>query len=158
MQRQFSLNKHRQGNIFLRSFWKLLILVQKNSGKNNDSLCNFVICQAKVELREAFEAADKNGDGILSADEYHDIFQSHGLAIGKRITFNALPQFHEIKTCICMNPAIISLDCKAHLSKWPSDLKINGTQENVTFSGPAFYGLPCGDLFLMRVLASESIK
>ena len=70
--------------------------------KNNDSLCDFVICQAKIELREAFEAADKNGDGILSADEYHDIFQSHGLAIGKRITFNALPQFHEIiKTCNC---------------------------------------------------------
>ena len=83
------------------------------SGKNNDSLCDFVICQAKIELREAFEAADKNGDGILSADEYHDIFQSHGLAIGKRITFNAPPQYHEIKTCICMNPAIISLDCKA---------------------------------------------
>ena len=32
----------------------------------------------------------------------------------------------------------------AHLSKWLSDLKINGTQENVTFSCPAFHGLPCG--------------
>ena len=64
--------------------------------KNNDSLCDFVICQAKIELREAFEAADKNGDGILSADEYHDIFQSHGLAIGKRITVNDLSQFYEI--------------------------------------------------------------
>ena len=59
-------------------------------------MCDFVICQAKIELREAFEAADKNGDGILSADEYHDIFQSHGLAIGKRITVNDLPQFYEI--------------------------------------------------------------
>ena len=29
-----------------------------------------------------------------------------------------------------------------HLSKWPSDLKINGSQENVTLSGPAFHGLP----------------
>ena len=27
----------------------------------------------------------------------------------------------------------------SHLSKWPSDLKINGTQENVTFSGPVFH-------------------
>ena len=35
--------------------------------------------------------------------------------------------------------------CVSHLSKWPSDLKINGTQENVTF-GPAFHGLPCGVL------------
>ena len=31
-----------------------------------------------------------------------------------------------------------------HLSKWPSDLKINGTQGNVTFSDPAFHGLQCG--------------
>jgi hypothetical protein len=38
--------------------------------------------QRKV-LEDAFEAADKNGDGILSADEYFDIFQSHGLTIGK---------------------------------------------------------------------------
>ena len=34
-------------------------------------------------LEDAFEAADKNGDGILSADEYLEIFQSHGLTIGK---------------------------------------------------------------------------
>ena len=34
----------------------------------------------------------------------------------------------------------------SHLSKWPSDLKINGTQENITFSDPAFHGLPCGVL------------
>ena len=34
-------------------------------------------------LEEAFEAADKNGDGVLSADEYYDIFQSHGLTIGE---------------------------------------------------------------------------
>ena len=33
-----------------------------------------------------------------------------------------------------------------HLSKWPSDLKINGTQEIVTFSSPAFHGLSCGVL------------
>ncbi len=42
--------------------------------------------QRKV-LEDAFEAADKNGDGILSADEYFDIFQSHGLTIGR---FSAL--------------------------------------------------------------------
>ena len=34
----------------------------------------------------------------------------------------------------------------AHLSKWLSDLKINGTQENVTLSDPAFHGLPRGIL------------
>ncbi len=34
-------------------------------------------------LESAFEAADKNGDGILSADEYYEIFQTHGLSIGK---------------------------------------------------------------------------
>ena len=34
-------------------------------------------------LEEAFEAADKNGDGVLSVDEYAEIFQSHGLSIGK---------------------------------------------------------------------------
>ena len=38
--------------------------------------------QRKI-LEEAFEAADKNGDGVLSADEYYDIFQTHGLTIGK---------------------------------------------------------------------------
>ena len=35
----------------------------------------------------------------------------------------------------------------SHLSKWLSDLKINDTQENVTFSDRAFHGLPCGVLF-----------
>ena len=33
-----------------------------------------------------------------------------------------------------------------HLSKWPSDLKFNGTQENVAFPDPGFHGLPCGVL------------
>lgn len=36
-------------------------------------------------LESAFEAADKNGDGILSADEYYEIFQTHGLTIGKKV-------------------------------------------------------------------------
>ena len=45
--------------------------------------------QRKV-LEEAFEAADKNGDGILSADEYYDIFQTHGLSIGKSLRPSSL--------------------------------------------------------------------
>ena len=43
----------------------------------------------------------------------------------------------------------------SHLSKWPSHLKINGTQENITFSGPVFHGLSCG-VFLF--VASVSFK
>ena len=35
-------------------------------------------------LESAFEAADTDGDGILSADEYYEIFQTHGLSIGKQ--------------------------------------------------------------------------
>jgi len=34
-------------------------------------------------LETAFEAADKNGDGVLSVDEYYDIFQAHGLTIDR---------------------------------------------------------------------------
>ena len=43
----------------------------------------------------------------------------------------------------------------SHLTKWPSDLKSNGTQENITFSGPVFHGLSCG-IFLF--VASVSFK
>ena len=43
----------------------------------------------------------------------------------------------------------------AHLSEWLSDLKINGTQENITFSGQVFHGLSCG-VFLFS--ASVSFK
>ena len=43
----------------------------------------------------------------------------------------------------------------ANLSKWPSDLKINCTQENITFSVPVFHGLSCG-VFLF--VASVSFK
>ena len=49
----------------------------------------------------------------------------------------------------------IDFEQKTHLSKWPSDLKINGTQENLTFSGPVFHGLSCG-VFLS--VASVSFK
>ena len=51
--------------------------------------------QRKV-LEDAFEAADKNGDGILSADEYFDIFQSHGLTIGR---FSAVYEFLILFSC-----------------------------------------------------------
>ena len=42
-----------------------------------------------------------------------------------------------------------------HISKWPRDLKINGTQENVTFSSLVFHSLSCG-VFLF--VASVSFK
>ena len=38
--------------------------------------------EQRSNLEVAFEAADKNGDGILSADEYYELFQTHGLTIG----------------------------------------------------------------------------
>ncbi len=43
----------------------------------------FVSPEQRKQLEEAFEAADKNGDGVLTVDEYHDIFLSHGLSIGE---------------------------------------------------------------------------
>ena len=43
-----------------------------------------------------------------------------------------------------------------HLSKWPSDLKFNGTQEFVTFSGPAFHGLSCGVLLFDASVSSRN--
>ena len=46
----------------------------------------------------------------------------------------------------------------SHLSKWPSDLKINGTQENVTFSDPAFHGLPCGVLLFAVSVSFKNHK
>ena len=39
--------------------------------------------EQRKNLEDAFEAADKNGDGVLSADEYYEIFQTHGLTIGR---------------------------------------------------------------------------
>ena len=41
--------------------------------------------EQRKNLEDAFEAADKNGDGVLSADEYYEIFQTHGLTIGKKL-------------------------------------------------------------------------
>ena len=48
--------------------------------------------------------------------------------------------FHDIFTTAFIKELMIKI-CQAHLSKRPSDLKINGTHENVTFSGPVFHGL-----------------
>ena len=49
-------------------------------------------------------------------------------------------------------------EMKAHLSKGPSDLKVNGTQKIVTFSGPAFHGLSCGVLFFDASVSSRNHK
>ena len=45
-----------------------------------------------------------------------------------------------------------------HLSKGPSDLKVNGTQKIVTFSGPAFHGLSCGVLLFDASVSSRNHK
>ena len=47
--------------------------------QEDGSLC----AEQRRALEEAFEAADKNGDGVLSAEEYHEIFAAHGLSIGE---------------------------------------------------------------------------
>ena len=39
-----------------------------------------------------------------------------------------------------------------------SDLKINGTQENVTFSNPTFHGLPCGVLLFAVSVSFKNHK
>ena len=48
--------------------------------QEDGSLC----AEQRRALEEAFAAADKNGDGVLSAEEYHEIFAAHGLSIGER--------------------------------------------------------------------------
>ena len=45
-----------------------------------------------------------------------------------------------------------------HVSKWPSDLKINCTQENVTFSDPGFHGLPFGVLLFAVSVSFKNHK
>ena len=48
-------------------------------------------------------------------------------------------------TVNCYQVQHVADHCTTHLSKWPSDLKINGTtQQNVTFSGQVLHGLSCG--------------
>ena len=51
--------------------------------------------EQRKNLEDAFEAADKNGDGVLSADEYYEIFQTHGLTIGRDIS-----SFRYVLNCI----------------------------------------------------------
>ena len=46
---------------------------------DDGSLC----AEQRRALEEAFDEADKNGDGVLSAEEYHEIFAAHGLSIGE---------------------------------------------------------------------------
>ena len=57
--------------------------------------------------------------------------------------------------CIAAN-SVASL--QSHLSKWPGDLKINGTQENVIFSGPPFHGLPSGGLLFDASVSFKNVK
>ena len=52
---------------------------------DGDLLDSVLSPEQKKALEEAFSAADKNGDGILSVDEYVHIFHSHGLVIGNLI-------------------------------------------------------------------------
>ena len=47
---------------------------------------------------------------------------------------------------------------EAHFSKWPTDFEINGTQEIVTFSDPAFHGLPFGVLHFTVSVSFKTIK
>ena len=44
----------------------------------------------------------------------------------------------------------------AHLSKGPSDLKQNGKQENLSFSGPGFHGLSSGVICFVPSVSSEN--
>ena len=37
--------------------------------------------QKREQLTEAFRRADKNGDGRLSVDEIHGIYQNHGIEV-----------------------------------------------------------------------------
>ena len=60
------------------------VLRQRHKAEANDTCGDSDISPEQRKcLESAFEAADKNGDGILSADEYYEIFQTHGLTIGK---------------------------------------------------------------------------
>ena len=60
--------------------------------QEDGSLC----AEQRRALEEAFEAADKNGDGVLSAEEYHEIFAAHGLSIGERtlLDISCCPQVY----------------------------------------------------------------
>ena len=91
----------------------------------------------------------------LRADASADTFATHPTVTFRRYAFStpmlACPYASANK--------IVSLSSTMpHLSKWPSDLKINGTQEIVTFSGPAFFGLPCGVLLFDASVSFKNHK
>jgi Ca2+-binding EF-hand superfamily protein len=58
-------------------------VIRQRHKAEHDMLDTELSTEQRKVLEDAFGAADKNGDGVLSADEYYDIFQSHGLTIGK---------------------------------------------------------------------------
>jgi len=57
-------------------------VIRKRHKAENELLETDLSPEQRKVLEEAFGAADKNGDGVLTADEYSEIFQSHGLSIG----------------------------------------------------------------------------
>ena len=58
------------------------IIRQRNKAAEAQLMDSDISSEQRRNLEEAFEAADKDGDGVLSADEYYEIFQTHGLTIG----------------------------------------------------------------------------
>ena len=106
----------------------------RNSDLNSLFSENFsLLCNCKFPLKFCPE----HPSGLKDKNQFDD-------AITKMNSFVYLSQ------CILCKDNIYS-----QLSKRPSNLKINGTQENVTFSGQVFHGLSCG-IFLF--VASVSFK
>ena len=60
-------------------------VIRQRHKADSDNIETDISPEQRKNLEDAFEAADKNGDGVLSADEYYEIFQTHGLTIGSNI-------------------------------------------------------------------------
>ena len=58
-------------------------VIRQRHKADSDHIESDISPEQRKNLEDAFEAADKNGDGVLSADEYYEIFQTHGLTIGR---------------------------------------------------------------------------
>ena len=58
-------------------------VIRQRHKADSDHIETDISPEQRKNLEDAFEAADKNGDGVLSADEYYEIFQTHGLTIGR---------------------------------------------------------------------------